>query len=51
MPRKKPKQKTEEYIPLDESDLKQALEIPVKKIEDKDLIKIEKQGKKGIVHC
>lgn len=46
MPRKKIKQNSG-YIPLDKSDLKRALEIPVKNIKDEDLIKIEKKGERG----
>lgn len=47
MPRRKfiKKLKQEEYIPLDEDDLKHALEVPVKEIKDEEIIKIEKSGK------
>jgi len=44
MPTKRKKQN--EYVPLNEEDLKKAIEIPVKQISEESLVKIEKVGKK-----
>ncbi len=46
MPKRKIKAKPEDYIPLHPDDVKHSLEIPVKQIDKKSLVKIEKQGKK-----
>jgi len=47
MPKKfKKKQNQNEYVPLDKDDLKQAIEIPVKEVEEENLIKIEKGKEK-----
>ncbi|MBI2629469.1 DNA topoisomerase I [Candidatus Pacearchaeota archaeon] len=44
---KKEAEKLEEFIPVKESDLKHAVEIPVKGVRDEELITIEKVGKKA----
>jgi len=47
MPKKfKKKQNQNEYVPLDKDDLKQAIEIPVKQINEESLVKIEKKGER-----
>jgi len=45
MPRKRKKQNQNGYVPLDESSLKKAIEIPVKQVKEEDLVKIEKTSK------
>ncbi|MBU1136167.1 MAG: DNA topoisomerase I [Nanoarchaeota archaeon] len=39
-------EKENNYVPLDKDDLKRALEIPVKNVDESTLIKIDKKGKK-----
>jgi len=44
--RKRVAKKENDFVPLDESDLKHATEVAVKQVDEKNLMKVEKQGKK-----
>jgi len=44
----KPIEKQDDYIPLGETDIKRAVEIPVKQVKEEDLIKVERKGTKKL---